>query len=300
MPQLIIYCDESTQKGRFYSDFYGGAILDARYKDSLEQRLLAAKGKCQGEMKWEKISEYNEADYMLFVDEIMNIVRDGFMKIRIMFTQNINVSKHLSDDATKYGKLYYQFVKHAFGLRYCNPGNLLNYNITIYLDEFPHAPQKLDAFKTHMSALSELSFLKSARVVIKKENIADVVSKKHVVLQAVDVVLGAMQFRLNNKHRDIPAGQKRRGKRTRAKERVYRHINAKIRDIYPKFNIGLSTAKKKAHKSGGRTPIGIGVLSQMAGSLTCHVQKRIKNKSPAVTYKGSPAKLKTSITAEPY
>ena len=245
MPQLIIYCDESTQKGRFYSDFYGGAILDARYKDSLEQRLLAAKGKCQGEMKWEKISEYNEADYMLFVDEIMNIVRDGFLKIRIMFTQNINVSKHQSDDATKYGKLYYQFVKHAFGLRYCNPGNLLTYHITIYLDEFPHAPHKLDAFKTHMSALSELSFLKSARVVIKKENIADVVSKKHVILQDVDVVLGAMQFRLNNKHRDIPAGQKRRGKRTRAKERVYRHINAKIRDIYPKFNIGLSTSQKE-------------------------------------------------------
>ena len=141
MPQLIIYCDESTQKGRFYSDFYGGAILDARYKDSLEQRLLAAKGKCQGEMKWEKISEYNEADYMLFVDEIMNIVRDGFLKIRIMFTQNINVSNHQSDDATKYGKLYYQFVKHAFGLRYCNPGNLLTYHVTIYLDEFPHAPQ---------------------------------------------------------------------------------------------------------------------------------------------------------------
>ena len=245
MPQLIIYCDESTKKGKFYSDFYGGAILDARYKNSLEQRLLAAKGKCQGEMKWEKISEYNEADYRLFIDKIMNIVCDGFMKIRIMFTQNINVSTHRSDDAIKYGKLYYQFVKHAFGLRYCNPGSILNYNLVIYLDKFPHSPQRFDEFKTHMSALSEFQFFKSARVVIRKENIADVVSGKHVILQAVDVILGAIQFRLNDKHKEIPAGQNRRGKRTKAKERVYKHLNIRIQEISPKFNIGISTGQRE-------------------------------------------------------
>lgn len=243
MPQLIIYCDESARKGKFYSDFYGGAILDARYRNSLEQRLVAAKGRCQGEMKWEKISEYNENDYKLFIDEIMNIVRDGFMKIRIMFTQNVNIVSHNDEDAIKYGKLYYQFIKHAFGLRYCNPSNLLNYNVTIYLDEFPHSPKKLDEFKNYMSELSEFPFLKSARVVIKKENITDVVSKNHVILQAVDVILGAMQFRLNNKHKEIPLGKKRRGKRTKAKERVYKHLNARIQEIYPRFNVGTSTGQ---------------------------------------------------------
>lgn len=245
MPQLIIYCDESAQKGKFYSDFYGGALLDARYKNSLEQRLLASKGKCQGEMKWEKISEYNEEDYKKFIDEIMDIIRDGFMKLRIMFTQNINVANYHNDNATKYGKLYYQFVKHAFGLRFCNPGNFLNYNVSIYLDEFPHTPKKFDDFKTHMSELSEFPVLKTARVVIKKENITDVVSKNHVILQAVDVVLGAMQFRLNNKHKEIPPGKKRRGKRTKAKERVYKHLNARIQELYPRFNIGVSTGQSE-------------------------------------------------------
>ena len=43
MPQLIIYCDESTKKGKFYSDFYGGAILDARYKNITEFRDIAEK-----------------------------------------------------------------------------------------------------------------------------------------------------------------------------------------------------------------------------------------------------------------
>ncbi len=60
-----------------------------------------------------------------------------------------------------------------------------------------------------------------------KENIADVNSKDHVILQAIDVVLGAIQFRLNDKHTIIPEGKKRRGKRTLAKDRVYKHIQSR-------------------------------------------------------------------------
>lgn len=50
-----------------------------------------------------------------------------------------------------------------------------------------------------------------------------------------------MQFRLNDKHLEKPAGKHRRGKRTVAKEAVYKHISARIRRIYPGFNIGIST-----------------------------------------------------------
>jgi hypothetical protein len=50
-----------------------------------------------------------------------------------------------------------------------------------------------------------------------------------------------MQFRLNDKHRARAPGVNRRGKRTLAKEVVYRHINARIRTLRPGFNIGIST-----------------------------------------------------------
>jgi hypothetical protein len=70
----------------------------------------------------------------------------------------------------------------------------------------------------------------------------DVSSKDHVILQGLDIILGAIQFRLNDKHLEIPQGKKRRSKRTVAKEEVYKYINSRIGAIYPNFNIGVSTA----------------------------------------------------------
>ncbi len=57
----------------------------------------------------------------------------------------------------------------------------------------------------------------------------------------LDVVLGSMCFRLNDKHKEIPPGKKRRGKRTIAKEKLYKHINGKIRKIRTGFNAGVNT-----------------------------------------------------------
>ena len=60
-------------------------------------------------------------------------------------------------------------------------------------------------------------------------------------MQFLDVVLGSMQFRLNNMHLEKPEGKKRRGKRTIAKEKLYNYINKRIREMRPHFNIGIST-----------------------------------------------------------
>jgi hypothetical protein len=57
----------------------------------------------------------------------------------------------------------------------------------------------------------------------------------------LDVVLGSMTFRLNDKHKEKIEGKNTRGKRTVAKEKLYKHINAHIRKIYPNFNIGATT-----------------------------------------------------------
>jgi hypothetical protein len=88
-----------------------------------------------------------------------------------------------------------------------------------------------------------------AGIKIRKQDIAEVDSKKHLLLQVIDVVLGAICFKLNNKHKEIPEGKKRRGKRTRAKEKVYKHINKKIREIRKGFNVGISigVARKEDH-----------------------------------------------------
>lgn len=76
---------------------------------------------------------------------------------------------------------------------------------------------------------------------MNRQQIAEVNSKDHVLMQCLDVVLGAMAFRLNNKHLAKPPGALRRGKRTIAKEKLYKHISTRIRQIYPNFNVGEST-----------------------------------------------------------
>ncbi|HUR45140.1 MAG TPA: hypothetical protein VMZ27_04610 [Candidatus Saccharimonadales bacterium] len=48
-------------------------------------------------------------------------------------------------------------------------------------------------------------------------------------------------FRLNDNHREIQPGRKRRGKRTVAKEKLYKTILAEIRRTRPGFKIGIST-----------------------------------------------------------
>jgi len=74
-----------------------------------------------------------------------------------------------------------------------------------------------------------------------KEDIAEVRSHDHVILQCMDVVLGSMFFILNDFHLEKPEGSWKRGNRTIAKEKLYKHILRHIRKVYPGFNIGVTT-----------------------------------------------------------
>ena len=71
----------------------------------------------------------------------------------------------------------------------------------------------------------------------------EVDSKDHVLLQCLDIVLGAMAFRLNNLHKITAPETGKRGKRTIAKEKLYKHIHARIVALYPNFKIGKTTGK---------------------------------------------------------
>ncbi len=245
MPRrLTIYCDESADKGPFYSDFYGGALIRTSDRETIEAILAETKASVglTGEAKWTKIGPHNEKAYIAFVDAVFDLVASERMKLRIMFTQNINQTQHLDhDDDNRYFILYYQFIKHAFGLRYCNPEQADDVFVSIHLDDAPDTQASLENFKDFLSSLSVYPVFHRARIKIQRDQISEIRSHEHGILQGVDVVLGAMQFRLNEFHKRKPEGARLRGSRTRAKERVYKHINARIRRMYPNFNIGTST-----------------------------------------------------------
>jgi len=241
---IVIYCDESLEKGRYFSHFYGGALVLASDRQEVERRLNALKAahNLHGELKWTKITANYADKYIAFVDEIFDLLQEGLLRMRVMFTQNANRALGLSDEQiqNQYFLLYYQLIKHAFGLMHCGEDGCHSM-VTLYLDDVPDSFENLSRFKKYVASLSDFPLFVEQRVTIPESEITDVRSHDHVILQALDVVMGAMQFRLNDKHLDKPAGKFRRAKRTVAKERVYKRINARIREIYPGFNIGVNT-----------------------------------------------------------
>ncbi|MBN8936710.1 MAG: DUF3800 domain-containing protein, partial [Rhizobiales bacterium] len=212
--QYIIYCDESEDRGRFYSNFYGGALIKAADRQPIEEALNTARDGINGEAKWTKITEQDENAYVEFVTEFFDLIEGGDVKMRVMFTQNIHNTDHLQDEYeedAKYYKLYYQFIKHAFGLMFCNEDKQNINHLAIYLDDAPDTQEKLDNFKNYLASLSSLPDFFESKIRIDKQDVSEVNSKRHVILQAVDVVMGAIQFRLNEHHRAIPKGKRRRG-----------------------------------------------------------------------------------------
>lgn len=246
--ELVLYCDESDTSGRHFANFYGGALVESRHLQEVIGRLEASKAALNfhGEVKWQKITENYAQKYIDFVSETFSLMVEGKLKLRIMFTQNYFSAHRLTSEQRENGffLLYYQFVKHAFGLQFAGRADSTT-AVRIYFDKLPDTAEKCAAFKGYVSGLSKNHGFRNAGIVIRQDQIAEVDSKEHVVLQALDIVLGAMQFRLNDKHLEKPEGSRTRGKRTLAKERVYKHINACIRGLYggKQFNIGVSTGR---------------------------------------------------------
>ena len=167
---------------------------------------------------------------------------------RIMFRNNEDRpsnyhDRHSNDD--KYFKLYYQFLKNAFGLKNI-PAELGDVYIRVYLDQLPDTKEKCDAFKAFVRNLPNIRDFENVRerIHIRDGDVVDVCSHKHILLQCTDIVLGAMYFRLNDLHLEKPENSRTRGKRTIAKEKLYKHINARIRELLPGFNIGVSTGDR--------------------------------------------------------
>jgi len=258
VPQgYIIYCDESDGKGRFFSNFYGGALVRKEDFSLIEKELSQRKQDLglANELKWSRVSHQYLDKYVEFISLFFDFVQDEKIKVRIMFTQNRYVPTGLSRDKVKnsYFLLYYQFLKHAFGLIYSNVSGV-PIQIQLNLDQIPDTREKTATFKNYLLGLNKSPGFRDAKIQLSADRISEIDSSKHVIAQGLDIVLGAMAFRLNDKHLEKPPNQKRRGKKTIAKEKLYKYINSRIRAIYPGFNIGVSTGTQGGIEDRWRHP----------------------------------------------
>jgi len=196
------------------------------------------------EVKWTKVTENYLSKYIELINVFFDFVESDKIKVRIMFTQN-SKNKIIPTEYqhnNKFFLLYYQFIKHAFGLKYSNQENQ-TINLRFYFDKLPNKKVTNEKFIEHIYNLQNINEFKNQNFIIKKENITEVDSKKHNILQCLDIVLGSIAFKLNKHDKEKLPDTKKRGKRTIAKEKLYKEILKRIRKIYPYFNIGISTGK---------------------------------------------------------
>jgi len=248
----IIYADESDKKGRYFSNFFGGVLLKASDRQAISQALQDKKNDLglKREVKWQYVDASCVDRYIEFIRTYFEFVETSRLKTRIMFTQNMMVPKNLESrhHDEQYFLLYYQFIKHAFGIAHSNPNALDRVYFSILPDKIPESSQDLERFKNYLSRIPDSAMMKGRNLTIRKSDIADVDSEKHVILQGLDLILGSMNSRLNNKLQEKLPGSRLRGKRTRAKEKLYKEINRQIRGIYPNFNVGVSTGTPNGPK----------------------------------------------------
>lgn len=254
MNELVIYTDESEKKGKYYSNFYGGVLVRSKDLQAVIQELEACKSEQNllGEIKWVKVSANYLEKYVAVMGCFFDLIARDKAKIRIMFTQNCNVPVGLTREQlqNEYHLLYYQFFKHAFGLSYCNCEFERPIRVRVNLDQMPTTKEETARFKSFLEGLNQYPQFRNIGLFFDREQIAEIDSKNHVLLQCLDIVLGSIAFRLNDKHREKPEGQRCRGKKTIAKEKLYRFIYERICQIYPHFNIGETTGRhQEAHWS---------------------------------------------------
>lgn len=178
-----IWFDESDKEGAYYSNFYGGILVDSKnYENVLAMsKTFVEEFGITEEIKWQKVNEYWYEKYLTLVD------------LKIML-----------DDIPLKGEDKKEFKKFIYGLNY------------------------------------DKGFQK-ANIHIRESDICEIDSSEHLMLQFMDLILGSICFRLNNKHKIKDGTTNRRGKRTIVKEKLYKYINSKIRELHPGFNIWEST-----------------------------------------------------------
>ena len=246
--EFILYADESTQKGAHYSSFFGGLLISSQMSGPVSSALAAEKRRLNlhNEVKWKKVSQNYLVKYKQLMSQFFEFVQDDIIKVRIMFIPNSRIPQRLSKHhrANKYTLLYYQFIKHAFDYRYSNlgPGRIY---LQVRMDNLPGTPPQKQEFFNFLYALNihskEFITSNNGEFYIPSAGIGEIDSREHDLLQCLDVVLGAMQFRLNRGYAVINPETGKRASKTIAKDELSTHILNLVRDIIPNFQPEVST-----------------------------------------------------------
>jgi hypothetical protein len=188
--EYILYCDESIKDGPYYSNFYGGVLIGASQLERVRHLLEVSKSdlNLHGEVKWQKVTGPYLEKYKSLMDEFFGHVQAGHVRVRVMFRQNARKPTGLTQEqiSESYYRLYYQFIKHAFGFGHM-PEHSGPVALRAYFDQFPDTGEQVAKFRGFILGLNQSVPFRNAGVFIRESDLAEVRSHDHVILQCLDM-----------------------------------------------------------------------------------------------------------------
>lgn len=238
----MIICDESTRKGHNFSYFYGGAIINESKYQKLSDILTNFKDRFGlNELKRTKISEANYKFYIEVLDLFFTFVRSGDIKVRIMFSPNNQLMTNIPHSQNEtFIKFYEVFIKDAFSIFYAKE----DIRLRLIFDDLPETKEQCRKFKDHLiEKINSNENPLANKVYIKEEDIEEVDSQKHIILQCVDIIVGLVDFCLNTTKKEI-----KESKRAQSKYKVWEKIYGFIVEMNPNFIIKETTRPVYSNK----------------------------------------------------
>lgn len=240
--KYIIICDESRKKAPNYSYFYGGAMLLENKYDKITSILNDYKSKLGlHELKRVKITEKNYKDYINVLDLFFTFVKSGDIKVRIMFSPNSELLPLPKCKNETYTKFYHTFIVNAFNIFYARK----DIKLRLIFDDLPETKQQCKKFKQCL--IQKINHNKKShtnKAYVSSDSIEEVDSRKHTILQCIDVIVGLIDFALNTSHHEIKSS-----KRAKARYCVWSKIMQCILEINPNFELTKTTTPVFSNKA---------------------------------------------------
>lgn len=208
----------------FFGGIFGKESATDRLSTDLSKIRASSKFKNQ-EVKWSTLSPANIEYYKNLVDCIFHHILNGNIKYRQMFLDRAfqyNGPIESSELDVQY-KLYYQFIKHSFGIQYLNGEDI---EILIRLDG--HSSQK---HKDNLQKFVETEIPKKIHREDISLNVTYIDSRKHINLQVCDVLMGSAGYYGNKYYLRRENRQRGMTEKQKIKYSFAKYIYDKLRSI---------------------------------------------------------------------
>jgi hypothetical protein len=215
-----------------YWCFFGGIFGLESDLSKLEAALerIVQKHHHKIEVKWGNISKQSEPVYIELIDEFFSHLATKDIKCRQLFLDRMHVYVPARNETKKSAldtqyRVYYQFLKHHFGLKYLPRAQDSFDTVFIRLDE--HSSQQ---HKAELKAFAEKLPQFLARTDLHF-HVSFVESKMHMRMQICDLIMGAAGSHGNKMHLKRRAQARGMTDRQKLKLRIEKYIYEKLKAI---------------------------------------------------------------------